>query len=647
MEMLRSRQAMFKWTVFIVAFAQFLARTVYVQDGTISYSVKFSQTHLCHQRQSPVSPFHLYLDLRVPHRYSKKQFYFYKAGYTTRVTLLLLIAGDVNPNPGPVNDLKYPCKSCNKAARWGQECIECEQCGSWFHAYCIGLSSNIFKALAKHPSYSWICCNCGLPNFSSSLLESKVKTKNSFDSLLDTMDMSDIVGSISSGCDIGSPTRASSPIKATQATLKASCKPRTKTKTIKIVNVNCQSIRSKLAGYLHFSEEEDPDVIVGTESWLNPSITNGEIFPTNFQVFRKDRTGSSDSHGGVFIAINDRLIAQDESNLDQPDCELKWISLQVKGIAPVFIGAFYRSQKTDTDYLRSLDNSLRQIPTNASVWLLGDFNLPDINWDTCSFIPGGRYPAHSKLMLDLAQDYNLHQIVREPTRENNILDLCFTNDPSFLIKARVTPGISDHDAVVITASIKPKLVHKPKRSVYLYAKGDSEKIEQDLEAFNEQLSEDYIQTSDIDSLWTGFTQVIKTSMDKYIPTKMCSSKVKLPWMTDRLRRACNKKRKLYDKARRTGDFELWDKFKETRRKLDRNLRNLRRDYLSNICNSLKTNNTKPFWRYIKSIYDERFLVLAPSSILVVSHPVPKRKLKFLMPSSVQYLQKKIYRMFQP
>ena len=182
--MLRSRQAMFKWTVFIVAFAQFLARTVYVQDGTISYSVKFSQTHLCHQRQSPVSPFHLYLDLRVPHRYSKKQFYFYKAGYTTRVTLLLLIAGDVNPNPGPVNDLKYPCKSCNKAARWGQECIECEQCGSWFHAYCIGLSSNIFKALAKHPSYSWICCNCGLPNFSSSLLESKVKTKNSFDSFI-------------------------------------------------------------------------------------------------------------------------------------------------------------------------------------------------------------------------------------------------------------------------------------------------------------------------------------------------------------------------------------------------------------------------------------------------------------------------------
>ena len=40
-----------------------------------------------------------------------------------------------------------------------------------------------------------------------------------------------------------------------------------------------------------------PDFICGAESWLNSSIKNGEIFPTSFNVFRKDRETIG---GGVF-----------------------------------------------------------------------------------------------------------------------------------------------------------------------------------------------------------------------------------------------------------------------------------------------------------------------------------------------------------
>jgi hypothetical protein len=121
---------------------------------------------------------------------------------------------------------------------------------------------------------------------------------------------------------------------------------------LKIINVNCQSLNAKRSSFLCLVNEEDPDVIVGTESWLNSNITSGELFPPNFNVLRKDRENDRDSHGGVFIAVNDRLIAQDEPNLDQEKCEMKWCSIHVKGVAPVFIGAFYRSQKTDNDYLK-------------------------------------------------------------------------------------------------------------------------------------------------------------------------------------------------------------------------------------------------------------------------------------------------------
>ena len=70
--------------------------------------------------------------------------------------------------------------------------------------------------------------------------------------------------------------------------------------------------------------------------------------------------------------------------------------------APVYIGAFYRSQKANlyADYVRLLERSIENIPKSASVWILGDFNLLVIDWEKNVFEPGGRfyYPSQSKVM---------------------------------------------------------------------------------------------------------------------------------------------------------------------------------------------------------------------------------------------------------
>ena len=53
--------------------------------------------------------------------------------------------------------------------------------------------------------------------------------------------------------------------------------------------------------------EYAPDIIAGTDSWLTPSIYSNEIFPDNYNVFRKDR---SDGYGGVFLAIRNSLTCE-------------------------------------------------------------------------------------------------------------------------------------------------------------------------------------------------------------------------------------------------------------------------------------------------------------------------------------------------
>ena len=59
------------------------------------------------------------------------------------------------------------------------------------------------------------------------------------------------------------------------------------------------------------------------------------------------------------------------------------------------------------------------------IWLAGDFYLPDIDWDLLNTKPGGVAPGLWKQLIEIAKDFGLEQVVREPTRINNTLDLFF------------------------------------------------------------------------------------------------------------------------------------------------------------------------------------------------------------------------------
>ena len=65
-----------------------------------------------------------------------------------------------------------------------QTTIYSENSNLWFHKQCLKINSAVFEVLAIS-SVSWICCNCGLPTFSSSLFLSfsSFDCKNSFDLL--------------------------------------------------------------------------------------------------------------------------------------------------------------------------------------------------------------------------------------------------------------------------------------------------------------------------------------------------------------------------------------------------------------------------------------------------------------------------------
>ena len=63
----------------------------------------------------------------------------------------------------------------------------------------------------------------------------------------------------------------------------------------------------------------------------------------------------------------------------------------------------------------------------------------------------------------MVQELGLEKIHINPSRESNILYLCFTTYPSLVKSCSVVPGISDHHMVVVDCDVKPrynKLIHR-------------------------------------------------------------------------------------------------------------------------------------------------------------------------------------------
>ena len=105
-------------------------------------------------------------------------------------------------------------------------------------------------------------------------------------------------------------------------------------------------MKKKKAEFHALLEYHDPDIVVGTESWLNENIwiSNGEYFPQSkgYTPFRRDRNSETQGDGGgVFILVMGSLLATKQRQL-QKDCEILWIKLELEGYKSLYIASYYR-----------------------------------------------------------------------------------------------------------------------------------------------------------------------------------------------------------------------------------------------------------------------------------------------------------------
>ena len=103
-------------------------------------------------------------------------------------------------------------------------------------------------------------------------------------------------------------------------------------------------------------------------------------------------------------------------------------------------------------------------------------NLPDIDWANESII-SYRYPLSiNKSTLSMSAYCCFTQLVNFPTRESNILDVVFTNRPALIKCCTNIPGISDHDAVLVSFHIEITQKDTMKHKKYLWSRANFEEF---------------------------------------------------------------------------------------------------------------------------------------------------------------------------
>jgi hypothetical protein len=144
-------------------------------------------------------------------------------------------------------------------------------------------------------------------------------------------------------------------------------------KSLVVMQVNCRSIYNKSLDFWNLIDTHDPDVVIGTESWLRKEITNAEIFRADYTTFRRDRHARC---GGMFICVKN-YIACAELWVDE---EFEMIAIEVKGgysKCTWGIVGIYRSPNEDMRVREKLAERTGYMGNTAKRSIIGgDLNLP-------------------------------------------------------------------------------------------------------------------------------------------------------------------------------------------------------------------------------------------------------------------------------
>ena len=237
------------------------------------------------------------------------------------------------------------------------------------------------------------------------------------------------------------------------------------------------------------------------------------------------------------------------------------------------IGTFYRPPNSTNAILTSKEDSIGlAYETNISnILITGDFNLDILKENS------------SRKVRDLCQQFNLEQIINEPTHftenSSSLIDLILTSNRNTILLSSVgepflEQNVRYHCPVVSVLSFSKPLAPLYKRRVFIYDRGNYQAFSNDLVQTDWQT----LKSENINIYAENITKRITTLTNKHVPNRLINAcKIDPAWLTTHIKKLIRKKKRLYDKYKKSNNINHFETYKQFKKET-REIVNLKKKY---------------------------------------------------------------------
>ena len=282
-----------------------------------------------------------------------------------------------------------------------------------------------------------------------------------------------------------------------------------------------------------------PAMICINETFLDESVTDGQILVTGYRlVSRRDRADGR-SGGGIMCMVHERyhgqVVMQEHSSVD----ERTWHVVH-SDIGPILCGTWYRPPcPGETASILACEEELRRLmPSAVACIIVGDLNVHHTRWLKFS----SSVTVEGTAMLRFCKGNGLKQRVKRPTRYEYLLDLVLTDiDPTHV---QVLHTIADHNLVLSSFDFSVPEAVVLQRLVFDYSKASWDDIAKEIA----ETDWTAIDRSAVDEGERFFHNTLNDILTRHIPQRWISErKSKHPWVNDRCLQAIATKNSMSNK----------------------------------------------------------------------------------------------------
>ena len=362
---------------------------------------------------------------------------------------------------------------------------------------------------------------------------------------------------------------------------------------LKIAFLNVCRLRYKVGEVSKLISDKCINIIAIAETWLNGSVSDGEVAIPGYTLFRRDR--STSCGGGVAFYAQDNLTVRRNTKFDHHDMECIVLDIESRKKVATRLVCIYRPPSSSSEFWASFE-TLLEAPTcemdSDAVIITGDLNV--------DLLSSG---YNNSRLCQLLSGFGLCNAVSSPTRvtpsSSTLLDVAISR-PSTIDSCQVLQcDISDHYAITFTVPSCLVKQQRPLRRGRNLRNINWQKFCTDLDA--SELNS-FTMPWDVDNMAETWHKKVLAVLDKHAPVRTKKHKTRIcPWLTQELQEAVAKRNSLHRKSCKSpADVALREEFRKQRslaRKLERQLRN---QYFSSECLSHQ-GDSRRIWKTLNSV----------------------------------------------